>query len=278
VTDRDPRLTLARPDLASAALEGLVAADRHAPTTTRQCAAPAAAIRAAPTDASEQADQLLFGERFDVLETKAGWAWGQAWRDGYVGYVREAMLAEPVGAPTHRVSALRAYGFAEPALRAPAVGPISINALVRIEDRDGRFVRAAGLGWMVEAQLAPVGVFETDFVAVAERFVGAAYLWGGREAHGLDCSGLVQQALFACGRSCPRDTDQQQALGQPAPPDALRRGDLVFWPGHVAIVAGAGAVAHASGHRAAVVIEPLADVVRRNQLAGGGAPIAYRRL
>ena len=89
--------------------------------------------------------------------------------------------------------------------------------------------------------LKPIGEDETDFVAVAERFLGVPYLWGGKTAFGLDCSGLVQIALTACGMSCPRDSDMQEAaLGAAvaAAPDHsnLARGDLVFWKGHVAIV------------------------------------------
>ncbi len=131
---------------------------------------------------------------------------------------------------------------------------------------------------MLEAQLAPLGRVETDFVAVAERFVGAAYLWGGREAGGVDCSGLVQQALFACGRACPRDADLQEDLGVAAAPDAPQRGDLVFWHGHVAIMLDEARIVHANGYHAAVAIEPLAEAIsaeydgRRRGPAGG-----YRR-
>jgi cell wall-associated NlpC family hydrolase len=277
MTLADPRLTLARPDLASAALEGVLAADRYAPTRALRCTAPASAVRRTAAPDGEQLDQLLFGELFDVLEDANGWAWGQARRDGYVGFVARKTLAPPGPRPTHRVTALRAYAFAAPDIKSAASGPLSINALLAIEARQGRFARAAGLGWMVERQLAPIGRLETDFVAVAERFVGAAYLWGGREAEGIDCSGLVQQAMFACGRTCPRDAGQQQQLGSPIGADGLRRGDLVFWRGHVALMIDAERIVHAPGDMAAVVVEPLARAEARIADAGSGAPIAYRR-
>jgi cell wall-associated NlpC family hydrolase len=264
--------------LAAAALEGVVAAERHAPTTPWRCAAPAAALRRAPAAGAEQLNQLLFGEAFDVLETKDDWCWGQARRDGYVGYVARGDLDELGPRPTHRVSAPRAYAFSEPSVRAPARGPLSLNSLVRCGRADGRFVEAEGLGWMLAHQLAPVGIFEADHAAVAERFVGAAYLWGGREAQGLDCSGLVQQALFACGRACPRDTEHQQALGRAIDAPDLRRGDLVFWWGHVAIMIDEARVVHATAHHAAVAIEPLSEAIARIATAGDGPPAAYRRL
>jgi cell wall-associated NlpC family hydrolase len=273
----DPRLTLARADLASADLEGIVRAGRYARPLALRCAAPVAAIRRTAAPGGEQRDQLLFGEAFEVLDEADGWAWGQARRDGYVGFVERAALGEPGPRPTHRVSALRAYAFAAPDIKSKASGPLTINSLVTLGIRRDRFALAQGLGWMIERQLTPVGRFGTDYVAVAERFVGAGYLWGGREAQGLDCSGLVQQAMFACGRSCPRDTDQQQALGAPVAAEALRRGDLVFWPGHVAIMVDRRRIVHASGHHGAVVVETLAGAIARIVAAGVGRPADHRR-
>ncbi len=274
----DPRLTLARPDLASAGLEGLVRARAYAPTTAMHCASPSAALRTAPDGAAEQADQLLFGEGFDVLQVKAGWAWGQARRDGYVGYITLGALAEGAAAPTHRVSALRAYGFSGPDIKSAPVGLYSLNALVQVEAREGRFAKAAGSGWFVETQLSPIGQFEADPAAVAEQFLGAPYQWGGRESPGLDCSGLVQQALYACGRACPRDTDMQAAMGSPVEASALRRGDLVLWRGHVGMMLdpaqqeGARMI-HANAHFMATTIEPLAQALERI-----GPASAFRRV
>lgn len=277
----DPRLTLARSDLAAVELEGIVRAERYARPFPLRCTAPAAAVRRTPAPGGEQLDQLLFGEVFDVLDETldegGGWVWGQARRDGYVGHVARAALGALGPRPTHRVSALRAYAFAAPDIKSVAIGPLSINSLVSVGLDHDRFLMARGIGWLLAGQLAPIGRFEDDFVAVAERFVGAGYLWGGREAEGVDCSGLVQQAMFACGRGCPRDTDQQLAIGAPVAPDALRRGDLVFWLGHVAIMVDRRRIVHASGHHGAVVVETLAGAIARIAAAGAGWPTAHRR-
>lgn len=268
----DPRITLARPDLADARLEGVVRAERFARTTAYVCAAPASAIRKAPDAAAEQWDQLLFGETFRVIETGRGWGWGQAARDGYVGFVPLKDLAPDAPQATHRVSALRAYGFSEPNIKSAPVGLYSLNALLSVEGEDGRFMKAAGAGWFAREQLSPIGVFETDMAGVAERFMGAPYQWGGRESLGLDCSGLVQQALYACGQSCPRDSDMQAQLGQPVVRAALRRGDLVFWRGHVGIMLDGERMLHANAFHMQVEVEPLAQAVARI-----GEPTALRR-
>lgn len=270
----DPRLTLARGDVAARSLEGIVRAARYIDTTIRQTVAPAASLRRAPSADAEQLDQLLFGELFEVLDEADGWAFGQAKRDLYVGYVEAAALGGPSTAPTHRVQALRTYAFSAPSIRAAPTGLYSMNALIAAEGQEGRFVKTAG-GWFVQEHLAPIAQAETDYVAVAELFVGTPYHWGGRQSLGLDCSGLVQQAFYASGRACPRDSDQQAMMGEPV--EALRRGDLVFWRGHVAIVINPTDIIHANGWHMAVMVEPLAEAIARISRLGGGDPTAYRR-
>jgi hypothetical protein len=271
----DPRQTLARDGIAARSLEGIVPADRYVETTMRQTQVPSAALRRGPSPEAEQLDQLLFGEVFEVLDEADGWAFGQAVRDGYVGYVEAAALGGPPVTPTHRVRALRTYGFSAPSIKAVPNGLYSMNALLAAEEHEGRFVRTAA-GWFVAEHLAPIGDAEADFVAVAERFVGTPYQWGGRESLGLDCSGLVQQALYASGRACPRDSDQQAAMGEPV--ETLRRGDLVFWRGHVAIMVSETDIVHANAYHMEVVVEPLAEAVARTIARGGGEPTAHRRL
>lgn len=272
----DPRVTLARGDLARQELQGLLRARAYAAPRRMNVIVPAAALRRAPEGDAEQVDQVLFGEAFDVLDEEGGFAWGQAARDGYVGFVERAALGLAV-TPTHRVSALRTYAFAQANIKSRALGPYSINSLVAIEAREGRFAKAVNSCWFVEAHLAPIGTVEADPVAVAEKFLGAPYLWGGRESLGLDCSGLVQQALLACGKACPRDTDQQEKIGQAVQAPELARGDLVFWKGHVSMMLDAERMIHANAFHMATAIEPLAEARARYLANGVGEPTAFRR-
>jgi cell wall-associated NlpC family hydrolase len=263
-----------RDGVAARALQGIIPATRHVETFPRQTRVPCTAVRRAPAADAEQLDQLLFGEVYEVLDETAGWAFGQAARDGYVGYVDASMLGASPIAPTHTVRALRSYGYAAPSIKSAPTGLYSMNTLLTETGRDGRFVNTAA-GWFVADHLAPVEDVETDLVSVALRFVGTPYHWGGRESLGLDCSGLVQQSFYACGRLCPRDSDQQAALGEAI--DLPRRGDLAFWPGHVAIFTGPDEIVHASGHHMAVVVEPLAEATARIARQGSGAPPFFRR-
>ena len=274
----DLRITPLRDGVAARALEGVEPAEVYLDPRPMTCRLPAAGVHREPDAASEQMDQLLFGEVFDVLEEEAGgFLWGQARRDGYVGFVAAAGLAPAGPAPTHRVAAIRTYAFAEPSIKSKASGPYSINSLVTVEAQEGRLAKVAGAGWIPAEHLAPIGVFEADHAAVAERFLGAPYLWGGRESLGLDCSGLVQQSLFACGRACPRDADQQADLGEAIGRQGFGRGDLVFWKGHVAIGLDEARIVHANGHHMAVAVEPLDQAITRIESAGYGPPTGYRR-
>jgi len=272
----DLRTILARPDLADERLEGLVRADRFARAERMICRASVGAIRKAPAQDAPLEDQLLFGEAFDVLETAQGWAWGQARRDGYVGFVRAGDLAAAPAAPTHWARALRTFGFSKADLKSAPVMALSMNSLVRAEADVNGFVDCGDAGFIPTGHLAPVGEFESDPAAVAERFVGAPYLWGGRDSLGLDCSGLIQQALYACGRACPRDTDQQMATFEPIEARAIGRGDLVFWRGHMGMMLDAEQLIHANAYHMAVAVEPLAQAIDRIRSVEG-EPLGFRR-
>ncbi|MBI1405570.1 MAG: peptidoglycan endopeptidase [Caulobacter sp.] len=274
----DRRTTLVHEGLAALDLQGLVAADRYLAPTPRQVSAAAAPLRRHPAGDAEQESRLLFGERFDVLLEKDDHAFGQARRDGYVGWVPVEALSAPILQPTHWVRVLRTWGFSRPDIKTRPVGLFSLGALISVEAVEGRFSRSARGGWFITDHLAPVGLgYESDWAGVAERFLGAPYLWGGRESLGLDCSGLVQIALTACGMACPRDTDMQARIGASVARDDLRRGDLVFWKGHVAIMLDAARMVHANAHHMAVAIEPLDGAIARIEAAGSGPPSAFRR-
>jgi len=266
----DARLTPARADLAAESLEGVFAATRYEPTRLLQVTAPSVPLQRSPD---------RDGDRFDALAAEGDYLWGQARRDGYVGFVRTDALGPAGAPPTHWVSAVSGYAFAEPSFKARPIGPFSLNVLVAVGGDDRGFARSSDGAFFWPAHLSPIGAgFATDPAGVAERFIGAPYLWSGRTRAGLDCSGLIQQALYACGKACPRDADQQAQLGRPVDRALLARGDLVCWEGHIGIMLDEARLLHASSHHMATAIEPLSNVIDRAQAAGRGAPTGFQRL
>lgn len=275
----DPRLTPARPDLAARYLEGKVNAARFVDGETFEVIVPLAPLRDAPRADAMLQTEALQGERVTIYERPGeGWAWGQLKSDGYVGWLPDAALA-PVGpAPTHKVAALRTFVFPGPSIKLPPRAALTLGTTLAIARSEDNFAITRDGGYLPAQHLAPLDESAPDFVAVAERFVGTPYLWGGKSSLGIDCSGLVQISLAASGIRAPRDSDMQEAsLGADVPLShiaQLKRGDLLFWKGHVAIVRDATTMVHANAHRMATAVEPIHAAVARIAAAGS----AVRRI
>lgn len=272
------RLIPARADLAAEHLRGQVGAARFVAGVARQVAVPVLDMTTNADPAGELATQLLLGEVFTVYEERAdGLAWGQAGLDGYVGYVRRDGLGPAAGpAATVRVTAPWSQVYGRPSVRARTTGELPCLAAVSVGGTTGAFARLRGGGFAPRAHIEPVD----DWVSLAERFVGAPYLWGGRTLRGIDCSGLVQVALLAARHEAPRDSDMQATmLGTPLTArERLRRGDLVFWAGHVGVMRDAVTLLHANAHHMAVTSEPLPGAIARIAAAAGGPVLVRRRL
>jgi cell wall-associated NlpC family hydrolase len=284
----DPRLTPARPDLAAANLRGRVEAARFVEGRPMHLRAEIADLRRMPSPDAPIDTQVLFGEDVMLYDEHEGWAWVQLAADNYVGYLSRDALAEGPAATTHRVGVNRTFVYPGANMKLPPQAALPRGAAVQIRDAQVRdtkddFAQLAEGGFVFAAHLTPLDETIADFVAVAESFLGSPYLWGGKTSLGIDCSGLVQIALAAAGQGAPRDTDlQEAALGQALPIgdrlDHLRRGDLVFWKGHVGIMRDAENLLHANGHHMLVAAEPLTDARARIRQKGAGEITAIKRL
>lgn len=263
----DRRLNAFRPDLADEALKGKVEAVRFATGDAARVTVPVAPLRPQPDVARGIDTELLLGETVRVFDRADGFAWVKADADGYVGYLPEAMLGAPE-VPTHRICVPRTFVYPEPELRLPPRVALSMGSLVTVvgeaEKRGTRYLVLSDGGAVIARHALQIGELPTsDYVTLAETFVETPYLWGGRSGFGIDCSGLVQLALSMLGKACPRDSDMQAKFAMPITREELRRGDLVFWKGHVAIMQDEETILHANGHTMTVARENFEAAVER---------------
>jgi cell wall-associated NlpC family hydrolase len=235
--------------------------------------APLAALCREPMGARDR--QLIHGDPVTVLNEAAGWSYVRSEKDGYVGHVETRHLG-PVEEATHKVIAPATHAYAAADLKSGEVAALTFGSRLRVTGGTDRFAETP-IGFVPRVHLVPVDHQESDPAAVAARFLGTPYLWGGNSRAGIDCSGLVQAALLACGIPCPGDSDMQQALGVDATGNWLRN-DLLFWKGHVALVGDPATMIHANAHAMAVTYEPIEAALARIEAAGDGPLTAHRRL
>jgi cell wall-associated NlpC family hydrolase len=244
----DKRLMPARGDLAAKFLKGKVEAERYVEGETMIVTVSATSLRRTPSEAAPLDTELLFGEEFEVYEVKDGWSWGQSKVDQYVGYLKTSDLSAPSQPATHQVSALRTYVYEKADLKSAPKLLLNMGSKVAVLGAEGNFSQVPE-GYIFSGHIQQVNKKAEDFVAVAEKFLGTPYLWGGRQSMGLDCSSLIQLALAQCGVSVLRDTDlMEREIGNLLEDGAeKRRGDLVFWRGHVGIMIDGENFIHANG-------------------------------
>ncbi len=272
----DKRLHAVRPDLADARLQGLCEATRFVEGTRGQCGVPVARVHLKADTESMQVTQMLMGEALLVFERTEEWSWVQLVKDGYVGYVRPGCVRAAKIATTHRITVPLGHLYPKPDIKSQPAVAMPMNAELAVAYTDGDFHCLASGGFIhtAQARTSTPG----DFVSVAEQFLHVPYLWGGRTAIGIDCSGLVQTALHACGIDAPRDSDMQEnRLGTDASAEKRKRGDLIFWKGHVGIMQNEITLLHANGHHMKVVSEPLQTAIDRIA-AKGSAVTSIRKI
>ncbi len=270
----DRRLTPYSGSVAHVSLRGQI----DAPLTEGEAlgvALPLANLLSRPNGPRDR--QVLLGDAVTVIDRRDGHAFVLAAKDGYCGWVEDTALAV-MPAATHWLASPASHVYPEPRAQAREVMAISLGSRLAVVNMSGNWAETT-LGYVPASHLRPLGDWATDPVSVAESLVGTPYLWGGNSRSGTDCSGLAQLALHAAGIACPGDSDMQQALGAEIAPDQpLRRGDLLFWKGHVALVVADDQMIHANGHSMSVACEGIAAATARIKAQDGGPIIARRRL
>lgn len=269
----DRRITPFSGRIALASLSGRVEAEQFTTGEAAEVAVPVADLLTVPGGARDR--QVILGEAVTVIDRRDGHAFVQAAKDGYCGWLADGAVGAPTQ-PTHWVAVPGSHLYAAPRVQAPEIAAITLGSRLHVSGIDGKFAQTPH-GWVPEIHLREIGDWLDDPVAVAQGLLGTPYLWGGNSRAGIDCSGMVQAALTACGIACPGDSDMQQSIGTEVPSNApLQAGDLLFWKGHVAMAVNGESLIHANGHRMAVTHEGIDDCIARI-MAQENRPVSARR-
>ena len=272
----DSRLIPANGRVAALHLRGQIEAERFVEGRWFRVRSPIADLQSAKGD---RLRQLLMGDRFLVLETRGGWSFGQSEKDGYSGYLAADTLG-PDLVVTHWVSAPATHSYSGPDMKGEIRSTLGLGSKLKVVDETPKFVFAENVGYVPVQHVSRLEDRLADIASIAEQFEGAPYLWGGNHWSGIDCSGLVQGAVLACGFVCPADSDQQsKSLGSEIPLDTpAQRGDLLFWKGHVGIACSETEIVHANAFHMAVRKEAINVVTTRISVSGDGPMLRKRRL
>ena len=269
----DRRLTPANDRVAHVSLRGQVEGVEFFEGVPAQIRVPVTDLCRAPGGPRDR--QLLLGAAVTVLEDRDGWSFLQE-AGGYVGYVASGHLGGGA-APDHRVGTFATHAYAEEDFKSPERVALPFGARLKVLDERRRFYET-DQGFVPKSHLRPLDRPFEDPVTVAQIHFGVPYLWGGNSTRGIDCSGLVSAALGACGIACPADSDLQRAALGEAVTDAPRRGDLVFWKGHVAMMVDEAVMLHANAHHMACRYEPFEAACLRIEAQGDGPVLVRKRL
>lgn len=255
--------------LAEVALQGQLPGDgwRYVAPQAMQAGSARVSLRAEPAALAAQVTEALPGEALELLwENADGWARVRTVHDRYLGWTRTAVLRGLAALPDPlTVTALRAHAYAGPKVSQALSAELCLGSRLHrapgdvVEEGQRRWVPVHLPGgedaWVQEAVLSPLP--DVTVSDLARRFLDTPYVWGGRSAWGLDCSGLTQVVFQAFGRALPRDADQQQAAVTPV--ERPGAGDLAFFPGHVGLMLDERHLLHANATHMRVTIDVLGD-------------------
>ena len=272
----DPRLTPANETVACSTLKGKIKHSNFVEAKNYQVNVPFVDLLGSPDGKRNR--QLIYGSKVKYFSAAKGWAFIQNTYDNYVGYVPESTIASETQ-KTHIVTAPLAHVFMEPNIKSKNIEILPLAARVSGEMIENGFLETE-LGWISVSQLKRKTELSKDPVEVSKLLQNAPYLWGGNTTLGIDCSGLIQISLLLCGIDCPGDSDQQMnTLGQNIDIGSPRKkGDILFWKGHVAWALNERQILHANAYHMATVIEEANEAIERIKKQDNNSVIAHKRL
>ncbi len=206
--------------------------------------------------------QLLYGDNFKKLKESGSWIKIKNNSDNYNGYIKINNF--PANQKnTHKICNLHANLYLKPNLKSKIKKKLSFGSKIKVMQKKGIFCKFDNF-WIKKNDLKKINYATKDTFKNIKKFINKKYKWGGKHFSGIDCSGLVQVFLNFNNKFCPRDTkDQIKYFKKKIKLNKIKKNDLIFWKGHVAIAISKKEVIHAYGPLKKVVIMPINKTINK---------------
>ena len=220
--------------------------------------------------------QLIYGETFKILKKRGYWIKIKNDYDHYIGFIKNKKF--PANQKnTHKVFSLYANLYTGPSNRYKTKKKLSFGSKIKVIDRKKKFYRFDNL-WIEKKNLKKINYKEKDIFKNIKIFLNRKYKWGGKHFSGVDCSGLLQLFFYFNNKFCPRDTkDQIKYFKNEIKLSKIKKNDLIFWKGHVALIISKKKLIHAYGPLKKTVIMPIDKTINRIQKTANLKVIGIRR-
>ena len=232
---------------------------------------PSVGMKSKPLEFIELETECLFGETVHILDEYLDWVYCKLLTDNYEGWVKKKALGYLKKA-THRVVSIRSFLFEKKNIKSNIIHHLPMGAQLSVKKINGDWVEVnlpssynARIGHVPKNHIVNLNDEVKDWVAFAEKLLNTPYKWGGRDTLGIDCSALLQISYQNFGENIPRNTSQQLELQKKiiSNSDHLKRGCVIFWNGHVAIMVDNLNCIHANAYHMKTKIEPLSKIIER---------------
>ena len=214
-----------------------------------------------PSKTSEVISQIIYGEKFDIISKKKNWLKIKTSFDNYIGYIKNENYVDNFK-PTHKIFVLKASIFDEKKRRTKKF--LTFVSKISIIQESKKFVEFEKGKWIKKNNIKKISYIEKDYLKILKLFLNTKYVWGGRTYKGIDCSAILQLIFYYNNKFYPRDTkDQIRYSKKNIKKNILKKGNIIFWKGHVAICINSKKLIHAYGPKKKVLIMPITETIDR---------------
>ncbi len=214
-----------------------------------------------PSKLSEVTSQIIYGEKFKILSKNKNWIKIKTLFDNYIGYMINTKYVKKFN-PKYKVSDLKARIFKKPGISTNYWLPFGSKLSVILENKN--YIKIEKNKWIKKKNIQRINHKETNFIKIFKKFLNVRYIWGGKTYKGIDCSALIQTFFVYNNLFYPRDTkDQIKYLKKKLKSVKFKKGDIIFWKGHVAICLNSKQLIHAYGPEKKVIIMPIIETINR---------------